>query len=67
MTEQRRIIVQVLSDSKDHPDVEAVHRRASKIDKRIGIATVYRTIACLPKIIFLRNMNLKDLVQDMKQ
>ena len=44
MTEQRRIIVQVLSESKDHPDVESVHKRASKIDKRIGIATVYRTI-----------------------
>ncbi len=44
MTEQRRIIVKVLSNSKDHPDVELVHKRASKIDKRIGIATVYRTI-----------------------
>ena len=44
MTEQRKIIVKVLSDSKDHPDVESVHRRASKIDKKIGIATVYRTI-----------------------
>ena len=45
MTDQRRIIVQVLSESTDHPDVEAVHQRASKIDKGIGIATVYRTIA----------------------
>ena len=44
MTEQRKIIVKVLSDSKDHPDVESVHKRASKIDKKIGIATVYRTI-----------------------
>ena len=44
MTEQRKVIVKVLSESKDHPDVESVHRRASKIDKRIGIATVYRTI-----------------------
>ena len=44
MTDQRRTIVKVLSDSKDHPDVESVHKRASKIDKRIGIATVYRTI-----------------------
>ena len=44
MTDQRRVIVQVLSESGDHPDVESVHRRASKIDKRIGIATVYRTI-----------------------
>lgn len=44
MTEQRKVIVKVLSESKDHPDVESVYRRASKIDKRIGIATVYRTI-----------------------
>ena len=44
MTEQRKVIVRVLSDSTDHPDVESVHKRAAKIDKRIGIATVYRTI-----------------------
>ena len=44
LTEQRKIIVKVLSDSSDHPDVELVHKRAIKIDKRIGIATVYRTI-----------------------
>ena len=44
LTEQRKIIVKVLSDSLDHPDVESVHKRAVKIDKKIGIATVYRTI-----------------------
>ena len=44
LTEQRKIIVKVLSDSSDHPDVESVHKRAVKIDKKIGIATVYRTI-----------------------
>lgn len=44
MTEQRKIIVQVLSESKDHPDVELVYKRASTIDNNIGIATVYRTI-----------------------
>ena len=44
MTEQRKTIAKVLSDSADHPDVELVYKRASKIDKRIGIATVYRTI-----------------------
>ncbi len=44
MTDQRRIIVKVLSDSKDHPDVESVHKRVLKIDNKIGIATVYRTI-----------------------
>ena len=44
MTEQRKVIVKVLSESTDHPDVESVYSRASKVDKRIGIATVYRTI-----------------------
>ena len=44
LTEQRKTIVKVLSVSSDHPDVESVHKRAAKIDKRIGIATVYRTI-----------------------
>ena len=44
LTEQRKVIVKVLSDSSDHPDVESVHKRAVKFDKRIGIATVYRTI-----------------------
>ena len=44
MTEQRRVIARVLSVSTDHPDVEEVHRRANDIDKRISIATVYRTV-----------------------
>ena len=44
MTEQRRIIAQVLSESTDHPDVESVHRRSTEIDPRISIATVYRTV-----------------------
>lgn len=44
MTEQRRVIAKVLSDSVDHPDVEALHRRAVAIDPNISIATVYRTV-----------------------
>lgn len=44
MTEQRRVIARVLSDSTDHPDVEAVHKRAIAIDPNISIATVYRTV-----------------------
>lgn len=44
MTEQRRVIARVLSDSSDHPDVEQVHRRAVELDPRISIATVYRTV-----------------------
>src|SRR5438128_1345032 len=44
MTEQRRVIARVLSESADHPDVEQVYRRAAEIDSRISIATVYRTV-----------------------
>ncbi len=44
MTGPRRIIARVLSDSVDHPDVEAVYNRATRIDSGISIATVYRTV-----------------------
>jgi Fur family ferric uptake transcriptional regulator len=44
MTDQRRVIARVLSESHDHPDVEEVHRRANLLDSRISIATVYRTV-----------------------
>jgi len=44
MTEQRRVIARVLSASADHPDVEELYRRCAKIDDRISISTVYRTV-----------------------
>ena len=50
LTEQRKVIAKVISDSKDtygskdHPDVDELHKRATSIDKKISIATVYRTI-----------------------
>ena len=44
ITGQRRVIARVLGDSDDHPDVELVHRRATEIDPKISIATVYRTV-----------------------
>lgn len=44
MTEQRRVIARVLSESSDHPDVDQVYRRATEADPRISIATVYRTV-----------------------
>ena len=50
MTDQRRVIARVLSESTDHPDVEAVYRRASKIDPKISIATVYRTLKLFEEI-----------------
>src|SRR5579863_8455471 len=47
MTGQRRVIARVLSQTEDHPDVEELHRRASALDRRISIATVYRTVRLL--------------------
>ena len=44
LTGQRRIIARVLSDSKDHPHVEEVYRRANAVDSRISLSTVYRTL-----------------------
>ena len=47
MTGQRRVIARVLSDAVDHPDVEELYRRATALDGRISIATVYRTVRLL--------------------
>jgi Fur family ferric uptake transcriptional regulator len=47
MTGQRRVIARVLSEAEDHPDVEELYRRASALDERISIATVYRTVRLL--------------------
>jgi len=44
MTEQRRVIARVLAQSDDHPDVEELYRRCVKVDDRISISTVYRTV-----------------------
>jgi Fur family transcriptional regulator, ferric uptake regulator len=44
MTEQRRVVARVLSASADHPDVEELYRRCAKVDDRISISTVYRTV-----------------------
>jgi Fur family ferric uptake transcriptional regulator len=44
MTGQRRVIARVLSESDDHPDVELLYQRATAIDSKISIATVYRTV-----------------------
>jgi Fur family transcriptional regulator, ferric uptake regulator len=44
ITEQRRVIAKVLSESTDHPDVDKLHERAAAIDPGISIATVYRTV-----------------------
>ena len=47
LTDQRKIIAQVMSESSDHPDVDELYNRVSKIDSKISIATVYRTVKVL--------------------
>tara|TARA_Y100001970_G_C13533112_1_gene508632 strand:- start:116 stop:526 length:411 start_codon:yes stop_codon:yes gene_type:complete len=44
LTDQRKIIAKVMSESQDHPDVDGLYKRVSKIDPKISIATVYRTV-----------------------
>ncbi len=47
MTGPRRVIARVLSDATDHPDVDELHRRANRLDPKISLATVYRTVRLL--------------------
>lgn len=44
MTDQRRIVARVIEQAEDHPDVEELYHRASRLDPKISIATVYRTV-----------------------
>ena len=44
LTDQRRVIAKIMSSSNDHPDVDELHKRVNKVDKKISIATVYRTV-----------------------
>jgi len=44
LTDQRKTIAKIMSDSQDHPDVDELYKRASIIDSKISIATVYRTV-----------------------
>lgn len=60
MTDQRRVIAQVLSDADDHPDAEEVHKRANSIDSRISMATVYRTVRLLEEAHILERHDFGD-------
>ncbi len=60
MTEQRRIIAQVIAGSDDHPDVEELHRRAAAVDERISIATVYRTVRLFEDSGILERVDFRD-------
>jgi len=44
LTDQRRLIAKVMSESENHPDVNELHKRVNEVDSKISIATVYRTV-----------------------
>tara|TARA_B100001167_G_C16606956_1_gene228498 strand:+ start:30 stop:440 length:411 start_codon:yes stop_codon:yes gene_type:complete len=44
LTDQRRLIARTMSEADDHPDVDELYNRVSKVDSKISIATVYRTV-----------------------
>jgi len=60
MTGQRRVVAQVLQDSKDHPDVEELYTRASKVDEGISLATVYRTVKLFEETGILERLEFGD-------
>ena len=60
MTEQRRVIARVLSQSQDHPDVEELHRRAHAVDPHISIATVYRTVRLFEEAGIIARLDFRD-------
>lgn len=60
MTEQRRVVAQVLETSDDHPDVEELYFRASKLDPRISIATVYRAVKLFEESGILEKLEFGD-------
>ena len=66
LTDQRKVIAKVLSESKevygskDHPDVDELHKRVSLIDKKISIATVYRTVKLLEETGIIERHDFKE-------
>ena len=59
LTDQRKIIAKVMSDSNDHPDVDELYKRVLKIDSKISIATVYRTVKLFEEIGILAKHDFK--------
>jgi len=66
LTDQRKVIARVMTDSKltfgskDHPDVDELHKRVSLIDKKISIATVYRTVKLLEESGIIERHDFKE-------
>tara|TARA_B100001996_G_scaffold359656_1_gene325044 strand:- start:46 stop:459 length:414 start_codon:yes stop_codon:yes gene_type:complete len=59
LTDQRRIIAKIMSESNDHPDVDELYNRVIKIDSKISIATVYRTVKLFEELGILTKHDFK--------
>ncbi|WP_409432676.1 Fur family transcriptional regulator [Litorimonas sp. RW-G-Af-16] len=60
MTDQRRVIAQVLSDADDHPDAEELYSRAIQVDPKISLATVYRTVRLFTEAGIIETHDFRD-------
>ena len=60
LTSQREVVISILENSDDHPDVDELFRRATKIDKSVSIATVYRTVKLLEDANFIEKHEFDD-------
>ena len=60
LTSQREVVISILEDSEDHPDVDELLRRATIIDKSVSIATVYRTVKLLEDANFIEKHEFGD-------
>ena len=60
MTSQRQIIIQVIEESDDHPDVDQLYLRSVELDNTISIATVYRTVKLLEEAGLLERLEFGD-------
>ena len=60
MTEQRRTIAKLLESTKDHPDVEELHKRVNQVDQSISLATVYRTVKLFEESGILEKLDFGD-------
>ena len=60
MTDQRRVVARVIGDAEDHPDVEELYARAARVDPKISLATVYRTVKLFDEAGILDKLEFGD-------
>ena len=60
MTNQRRIIIELIDEADDHPDVDTIYRRAIEVDKTISLATIYRTVGVLEQAGIIDKLEVGD-------